>query len=154
PKGIYTSRLSEGKADVLVACDMIVGSSAPILKTLRPGQTTAILNTNVAPTGEFQSNRNVEFAEGPMRASIIEAMDGGRVLDLPATRLATELTGDSIGTNILMLGYAAQCGLLPVSLSSITEAIRLNGTFVEGNLRTFALGRLAAHAPEVFAAKT
>jgi len=67
--------------------------------------------------------------------------------------LATELTGDSIGTNVLMLGYAAQCGLLPVSLSSIQEAIRLNGTFVEGNLRTFALGRLAAHAPEAFAAE-
>jgi indolepyruvate ferredoxin oxidoreductase len=46
------------------------------------------------------------------------------------------------------LGYAAQKGLLPLSLHSIQEAIRLNGTFVDGNLRTFALGRLAAHAPE------
>jgi indolepyruvate ferredoxin oxidoreductase len=50
-----------------------------------------------------------------------------------------------------MLGYAVQKGLLPLSLSSIQEAIRLNGTFVEGNLRTFALGRLAAHAPELLA---
>ena len=50
-----------------------------------------------------------------------------------------------------MLGYAAQKGLLPVSIASLQEAIRLNGTFVEGNLRTFALGRLAAHAPEALA---
>jgi indolepyruvate ferredoxin oxidoreductase len=50
-----------------------------------------------------------------------------------------------------MVGYAAQKGLLPVSTASLEEAIRLNGTFVEGNLRTFALGRLAAHAPEAFA---
>jgi indolepyruvate ferredoxin oxidoreductase len=151
PQGIYTSRLGEGKTDVLVACDMIVGSSVPILKTIRPGRTIAILNTNVAPTGEFQRNRNADFAEGPMRASIIDALDGGRVFELPASDLATELTGDSIGTNILMLGYAAQCGLLPVSLASIQQAIRLNGTFVEGNLRTFALGRLAAYKPEAFA---
>src|SRR5690606_23847441 len=65
--------------------------------------------------------------------------------DLHASKLATDLTGDSIGTNMLMLGYAAQKGLLPVSIAAIEEAIRLNGTFVAGNLRTFALGRVAAH---------
>ena len=74
-----------------------------------------------------------------------------RVFDLHASKLATDLTGDSIGTNILMLGYAAQQGLLPLSLASIQQAIRLNGTFVEGNLRTLALGRLAAHDPEALA---
>jgi indolepyruvate ferredoxin oxidoreductase len=31
------------------------------------------------------------------------------------------------------------------------EAIRLNGTFVDGNLRTLALGRLAAHDPDALA---
>jgi indolepyruvate ferredoxin oxidoreductase len=50
-----------------------------------------------------------------------------------------------------MLGYAAQKGVLPVSLVSLKEAIRLNGSFVEGNLRTFDLGRLAAHAPDALA---
>jgi indolepyruvate ferredoxin oxidoreductase len=50
-----------------------------------------------------------------------------------------------------MLGVAAQKGLLPLSIASLEQAIRLNGTFVEGNLRTFALGRLAAHAPEILA---
>src|SRR3546814_8593665 len=47
-----------------------------------------------------------------------------------------------------MLGYAAQKGLLPVTLASLEQAIRLNGTFIDGNLRTLALGRLAAHDPE------
>ncbi len=151
PKGICTSRLSEDMTDVLIACDMIVGAGAPVLKTLRPGRTTIILNTNVSPTGEFQSNRNIEFGAAKMRSSIVEALDGGCLLELAATRIATELTGDSIGTNILMLGYAAQSGLLPVSMSSLQEAIRLHGAFVTGNLRTFALGRLAAHAPEALA---
>src|SRR5207237_10079334 len=34
PKGIYTSRLSEGMTDVVIACDMIVGSGLPVLKTV------------------------------------------------------------------------------------------------------------------------
>ena len=52
-----------------------------------------------------------------------------------------------------MLGYAVQKGLLPLSVESIHEAIRLNGSFVKGNLRTFALGRLAAHNPAALAAE-
>jgi len=153
PKGIYTSRLSEGMTDLLMACDMIVGSGATVLKTMRPGHTAAILNTDVAPTGDFQSNKNIDLGEGKMRAAVIEALDGGPVFEVHAGKLATKLTGDSIGTNVFMLGYAAQKGLLPLSIASIQEAIRLNGTFIEGNLRTFALGRLAAHNPEALAAE-
>jgi indolepyruvate ferredoxin oxidoreductase len=148
PQGIYTSRLGEGMTDVLIACDMIVGAGAPVLKTVRPGVTTAILNADVAPTGDFQANKHLDLGEERMRAAVVDALDGGALFELPGSKLATELTGDSIGTNILMLGYAAQRGLLPVSIASIEQAIRLNGSFVDGNLRTFALGRLAAHDPE------
>jgi indolepyruvate ferredoxin oxidoreductase len=139
--------------DVLIACDMIVGSSQTVLKTMRPGRTAAIVNTDVAPTGAFQANRNMELGEARMRTAIVEAIDGAPLFEVPATELAVELIGDSIATNILMLGYAAQKGLLPVSVAAIEEAIRLNGTFVKGNLRTFALGRLAAHAPDALAAE-
>ncbi|MFT3930640.1 MAG: indolepyruvate ferredoxin oxidoreductase family protein [Spongiibacteraceae bacterium] len=151
PESIYTSRLSEGMCDLLIACDLIVGSGATVLKTVRPGHTAAILNTDVAPTGEFQTNKTLDLGEARLRAAIIDALDGGAAFDLHASKLATDLTGDSIGTNILMLGYAAQKGLLPLSIASIEEAIRLNGTFVKGNLRTFALGRLAAHDPAALA---
>ena len=151
PEGIYTSRLSEGMTDVLIGCDMIVASGAPVLKTVRPGRTVAILNTDVAPTGDFQSNKNIDLGEGRMRSAVLTAIDGAPLYELNASKLATDLTGDSIGTNILMLGYAVQKGLIPISVTSIEQAIRLNGTFVEGNLRTFALGRLAAHAPEELA---
>ena len=149
PASIYTSRLNEGMTDVLIACDMIVGSGATVLKTVRPGSTAAIVNTDVAPTGDFQTQKNIQYSGQTMHAAIEDAIAGGPLFDVPASELATELMGDSIGTNILMLGYAAQKGLLPLAIGSLEQAIRLNGTFVEGNLRTFALGRLAAHAPEV-----
>jgi indolepyruvate ferredoxin oxidoreductase len=152
PSGIYSSRLGAGMTDLILACDMIVGSGQDVLKTVRPGQTKAIVNTDVTPTGEFQTNRNLDLGEQRLEDSIRRALDGGDLFELHATRMATDLTGDSIATNILMVGYAAQKGLLPVSIASLEEAIRLNGTFVKGNLRTLALGRLAAVTPEALAA--
>ena len=149
PDSIYTSRLNEGTVDVLIGCDMIVASGAAVLKAVRPGRTAAIVNTDVAPTGDFQTQKNIQYDGQSMHAAIEDAIDGGALFDIPATELATELMGDSIGTNILMLGYAAQKGVLPLSIASLEQAIRLNGTFVEGNLRTFALGRLAAHSPDI-----
>src|SRR5690606_25959967 len=86
-----------------------------------------------------------------LRRAITVALDGAPAFDVQASTLATELTGDSIGTNLLMLGYAVQKGLLPLTLASIEQAIRLNSSFVEGNLRTLALGRLAAHDPAALA---
>jgi indolepyruvate ferredoxin oxidoreductase len=153
PSAIYSSRLSHGMTDVLIACDLIVGSGPTALGTVRPGHTAAILNVDVTPTGEFQSDRNFDLGADKMRSAILQALDGGSLCEVHASQLATEFTGDSIGTNLLMLGYAAQKGLLPLSIVSLQEAIRLNGTLVEANLRTFALGRLAAQAPEVLAAE-
>ena len=151
PRTIYTSRLSEGMADLLIACDMIVGSGPTVLRTMRPGRTAAILNTDVSPTGEFQSRNDMDLSDEPMRAAIASALEGGPLLALAASKLAVELTGDSIATNVLMLGYAVQQGLLPVSLASIEQAIRLNATAVESNLRALAVGRVAAHSPQALA---
>jgi indolepyruvate ferredoxin oxidoreductase len=151
PGQIHASRLGAGMADVLIACDLVVSSSAAVLRTVKPGRTVAVLNDDVAPTSEFQSNQQADFSPAALRAAIVAAIAGPAPLELAASHLATELTGDSIGTNVLMLGFAAQQGLLPVGVAALEQAIRLNGNQVEQNLRTFALGRLAAHAPEALA---
>ena len=130
---------------------MIVGSGPAVLRTTRPGRTAAILNTDVSPTGEFQSSNDMDLGDEQMRTAIVDALDGGPLFALPASKLAVALTGDSIATNVLMLGYAAQQGLLPVSLASIEQAIRLNATSVDSNLRALAVGRMAAHSPEMLA---
>ena len=49
---------------------------------------------------------------------------------------------------MMMVGFAAQKGLLPVTLASIEQAIRLNGVAAKANLTALALGRLAAHSAE------
>jgi indolepyruvate ferredoxin oxidoreductase len=151
PDALTATRLSFGHADVLLACDAIVGSSQDVLKTLEPDRSKAVVNVDVSPTGEFQTNRDASYDDGALVAAVARALKDGELFSLHASGLSTAMMGDSIGTNVLMLGYAAQKGLLPVSVASLEEAIRLNGTFVKGNLRIFAVGRLAAIAPEELA---
>jgi indolepyruvate ferredoxin oxidoreductase len=68
------------------------------------------------------------------------------------TKPAEILLGDSIATNMMMLGYAYQKGLLPLSASSIEQAIEINGVGIKMNTQAFQLGRLAAADPARLAA--
>jgi len=78
-----------------------------------------------------------------IRALIDESV-GGRAHFIDATRLATALLGDSIATNLFMLGYAFQKGLIPLQEESILRAIELNGVAIEANQKAFEWGRRAA----------
>src|SRR3546814_5645985 len=70
---------------------------------------------------------------------------------LAATRLAEGLFGNSVAANFLMLGYARQAGLVPISKDSIEAAIEANGAAITLNKRAFAWGRLAALEPATVA---
>ncbi|MGE0774118.1 MAG: indolepyruvate ferredoxin oxidoreductase family protein [Sphingomonadaceae bacterium] len=150
PSRLFSPRFNVASADLLLGCDMIVTAGADVLKTIKPGKTAAIVNADVAPTGEFQTNGDMAAEEDRLKSKIDEALGGGDLIALHASTLATRLTGDSIATNLLMMGYALQKGLLPLSVASIEEAIKLNGTAVKGNLRTLGLGRLLAEKPALF----
>src|SRR3546814_7746456 len=56
--------------------------------------------------------------------------------------------GDAIATNMFMLGYAVQRGLVPVSLEALLKAIELNGTAIDSNIRSLNWGRLYAQDPK------
>ena len=57
---------------------------------------------------------------------------------------ATALLGDSIATNLFMLGFAFQKGLIPLQEASILKAIELNGVAIDSNMQAFNWGRRAA----------
>src|SRR5690606_23016144 len=69
----------------------------------------------------------------------------GRADFLDAGRIASALMGDTIATNLFMLGYAWQQGWVPLSEAAIVRAIGLNGVSVAFNRQAFAWGRHAAH---------
>jgi indolepyruvate ferredoxin oxidoreductase len=61
--------------------------------------------------------------------------------------LATALLGNSIGSNMFMLGYAYQAGGVPLSAEAIEKAIEMNGEAVAMNVAAFRYGRRAAVDP-------
>ena len=66
---------------------------------------------------------------------------------LDFTRPAEALLGDSIATNMMMMGYAYQKGLLPLTAAAIEQAIGINGVAIKMNTEAFRLGRLAVADP-------
>lgn len=143
---IPSARLGTGQADLLVACDLIVASSPEVVKTLR-ADSRVIANQDVVPTGEFQTRKDLDLRPDNFLAAFEGRVDDANVALLRANELAARLLGDTIFTNLMMVGFAAQKGLLPVGLDAIEQAVRLNGTAVEANLQAFAIGRLAAMKP-------
>lgn len=76
-----------------------------------------------------------------------------RSVYLDAQRLAEQLLGDTTAANVLALGACWQTGVLPISLGSLEQAIRLNGVAIEQNLAALAWGRAwVADADAVLAA--
>src|SRR6202043_3175590 len=56
----------------------------------------------------------------------------------------TALFGQSLGSNMFLVGYAYQLGAIPLSSAAIERAIELNGEAVAMNKAAFHWGRRAA----------
>jgi indolepyruvate ferredoxin oxidoreductase len=113
------------------------------LGSVAHGRTWIIGNSDITATADFQVSRDQVVSEEALVQRLVAA--GGREpLLLPASTLSEELLGDSIAANVLMLGYAWQRGLIPLSAASIEKAMELNGKATKANIQAFNAGRLAA----------
>ncbi len=147
PDEIHAVRIASGGASLLLGCDLVVSASADALSKLQPGHSRAIVNSHETIIGEFTRDPDLKFPAREMQRSISETTGPDNTEFLDATHLATGLLGDSIASNLFMLGYAYQRGLVPVSAGAIEQAIALNGVAVELNLDAFRWGRHAAVDP-------
>ncbi|MEQ9639688.1 MAG: indolepyruvate ferredoxin oxidoreductase family protein [Alphaproteobacteria bacterium] len=141
PEDIAAVRLATGDANLLLGCDMLVAGSDAALETVDPSRTKAVINTHQAITGDFTRDPDLAFPTDAVEGRIADMVGRQSTSFVDATRLATKLLGDSLATNLFMLGYAYQKGLLPVSAEAIGRAIELNGAAVDWNKRAFAWGR-------------
>src|SRR5204863_1060367 len=147
PEQIHAVRLASGGADLLLGCDLVVSAGTEALSKLGAGRTHAIVNSHETITGDFTRNPDLPFPTGDLEGAIAGAAGAERTEFLDATGLATGLLGDAIATNLFMLGYAYQRGLVPVSAEAIKRAIELNGVAVAFNRSAFQWGRRAAVDP-------
>ncbi len=151
--GDLAARIPPGAADVVIGCDPIVAAGPDVLAMLRPGAVGqegghVVLNRFIAPTNAFALDPDYTVDLSMLTRRLTQRAGEGHVLPLEATRLASALLGDAVGANMMLVGFAWQQGLIPLPRAAIEQALRLNGTAVPMNLRAFALGRLAAAAPD------
>jgi indolepyruvate ferredoxin oxidoreductase len=145
PKDIHAVRIAAGEADLVLGCDMVVVNDYWALSKIRADRTRCVLNAYEAMPGTFTRQPDMQFPTTKILETVKLAM-GGRAADVvDATHIATTLMGDSIATNLFMLGYAWQRGLVPVSHAALMRAIELNAAAVEMNKTAFNWGRMAAH---------
>ncbi len=147
PDDIHQVRIENAGADAVIGCDVVVSSAPKASAHYRQGS-RMVLNTAAMPTGDLVLNRDADLRIG-QREKVIAATVGEENLSaLNANRLAEKLMGDSVFANVMMLGFAWQKGLVPVSEGALKQAILLNGVAVEKNARAFDLGRVMAANPD------
>lgn len=144
PAEIHAVRIAAGEADLVLGCDMVVVNDYWALSKVRDGRTQVVLNTYEAMPGSFTTQPDLQFPAAEIIAGVRTALGGQEPLLLDATQLATALLGDAIASNLFVLGYAWQHGLVPLSHAALMRAIELNGAAVAMNQQAFAWGRLAA----------
>jgi indolepyruvate ferredoxin oxidoreductase len=145
PDDIHAVRIAAGGADLLLGCDMVVAASPEALTRIETGVTRAVVNSYLAPTAAFVMNGDIDFETAAMHKALRTATGERGIEFVDGSGLATALMGDAIASNLFMLGYAWQQGLVPLSREAIERAIELNAVSVEMNKRSFSWGRLAAH---------
>jgi len=142
---LRSPRIVTGRAHTLLACDSVVAASKDASDLLRADRTAAVINSNNSPISDFVRNKDIDFQSLAIERQLDQITREDERHKIPSHEIAGALMGDAIASNIFMLGYAWQKGLVPLSLSAIESAIELNGVAVKGNLRTFYWGRMAAH---------
>ncbi|MCW5259342.1 indolepyruvate ferredoxin oxidoreductase family protein [Verminephrobacter eiseniae] len=145
PDALHASRVDVAMADLVIACDTVVAASKTTLATMSPGRTCVVLNSHPTPTAAFVKNPDWDAQADQAVARIAQAVGHGQVASFDAEQVATQLLGQSIYANLLLLGFAWQKGKVPLSLASLMRAIELNGVQVESNQAAFEWGRQCAH---------
>ena len=145
PADICTTRVGMASADLIIGCDPIVAAHKETMLRMREGKTHVALNAHSAPTAAFVQNSGWQNPGSACQAEIVKAVGQAQVGAFNADTAASQLMGDSIYANPMLLGYAWQKGWVPLGLAALTRAIELNAVAVEQNKTAFAWGRRAAH---------
>jgi len=145
---IAGQRVGRGEADLILAFDMVAALVPDSADTIRADRTLIVVNADVTPTVAFQYDPDLSVDPTLMLARLRRAAGGDALTAVDASGLALAFLGDSIGTNMFLVGVAAQQGVLPVSAAAIEQAITMNGVAVGFNIKAFRLGRLYAAEPQ------
>ncbi|MGJ4907817.1 indolepyruvate ferredoxin oxidoreductase family protein [Bradyrhizobium sp. HKCCYLS2033] len=144
---VTCSRIVTGTADLVIAADEVVAGAKETITLCDAERTHGVINSHLIPTADFVLNRDFNFQNRKVTSLLETALRKDSTF-FDFTKPAEALLGDSIATNMMMMGYAYQKGLLPLSAEAIEKAIAINGVAVKMNTEAFRLGRLVVVNPE------
>ena len=144
PEALNQVRIDIGGAQALIACDLVVATDERALAIMQKSRTRAVANIDIMPTADFIRDRSVDFAARQRVTTLRDACGDAAVDTIDATQIALGLLGDTVFSNMFLLGFAWQKGLVPVSGAALIRAIEMNGVAVANNIHAFELGRAAA----------
>lgn len=147
---IYAVRVPAGEADLLLGCDLVVAASDEALAKIDNPRSYAIVNEVDTPTSDIFKDRDHQLPIEELKQEIESQLAESQVEFYRATEFADKILGDSIGSNLMLMGCAYQKGLLPVSEEALFRAIELNGVAIEMNKQAFTLGRYLAFDADLF----
>ena len=142
---VNQAKIEPSSAHALIGCDLVVSSSPKASVTYRRGETLAVVNTAVMPTGDLVQNRDADLNADKRLEAISKTVDASSLHALDANSLSEALLGDSVFANVMMLGTAWQAGLVPLSEASLMRAIELNGVKPDLNKAAFTWGRIVVN---------
>jgi len=144
PEDIHSIRVHAGSADLVLSGDIVIAGGKKSLAGMKP-TTKVVVNTVETLPGQFTRDANFSLPSERLKRAIISHASRETTHLVDAQRLATALMGNSIATNLFLVGYAWQIGGLPLTAAAIERAIELNGEAVKMNITAFRWGRLCAH---------
>jgi indolepyruvate ferredoxin oxidoreductase len=143
PEDIHAIRVAAGRADLVLGGDIVVAGTKKVLAAVKHGTTQMVINTDEFLPGEFTRNADFSLPTERLKRTIVADAGENKAHFVDASRIANALFGQSIGANMLLVGFAYQLGAVPLSAASIEKAIELNGEAVAMNKAAFHWGRRA-----------
>ena len=139
------SRIPDGEADLLLACDAVVGVADNSLKTLSKNKSQAIINIDVDPVGVVGFGNGATVPEKVIFSRLEKFLDSKKFSTYNIQQICESLMGNKVTANVMMLGIALQKGMIPISVGSVEKALPLNGASVQDNLIALEWGRWLAY---------
>ena len=144
PGSLNQARIADGRADAVLACDVVVATDPRASRVLARNRTHVLVNHSEVPSGQFVHDRNADIRMGERLNALRSVVGAERVSTIEANAIMEQLLGNTVYSNVFLLGYAWQQGLIPVSHAALMRAIELNAVSTGENRQAFTWGRLAA----------
>jgi len=140
PGDLYATRIADNEAQAIIGCDLLVSAGDEPLAKMQ-AHAKAVVDTTLVPTSEFSGNPDWKIDIKAQKARI-DAHLKDRVVYIEAQAIASSLLGNTIYSNMILLGASWQQGAIALSKEALLKAIKLNEVAVELNLKAFNIGRL------------